>query len=186
MKYTRNIDDSVKIIALDFILYCPASVKKGNQIFPVSRRGCSFKERGIQKTLLQTMLSQVKKELPSRKCYLKIKAGESLVEKIHSMGKTDVLSDLNHEYIVLCEHSSMSETEAVFYYIRNAFAHGSFSVEDVDGSNRRYLLECDKDDIPKARMLLKESTLKRYRDLIRITPKELAALQKKRKSLTYQ
>lgn len=186
MRYSRNIDDDVMKIAFDFILLCPSSIQKGSQYFPVSKRGSSFRSRGIYDSLLRTMLSQIKKNLPFRDCYAKIGAKASVIDKLKSMEKTSSLNDPNHEYIVICEHSSMTETEAVFYYIRNAFAHGSFSVEDIKGNGRHYYLESDKENTPKARMCLKESTLLKYRDFISMTPKEIEALQRKKRVPAYQ
>ena len=186
MRYRRNIDDSIRRVALDFILQCPSSIKKGTRILPVSKCASTFKSRGIQGSLLRTLLSQLKKALPTQNCYVKTKAGFSIIEESKFMENIDSLSDPNHEYIVISEHSSMSETESVFYYIRNAFAHGSFSVEDLNGNNRHYYLECDNGNIPKARMLLKESTLLKYRDLIFVTSSELKSLQKKKKIPAFQ
>lgn len=49
--------------------------------------------------------------------------------------------------------------------IRNAFAHGSFSVENVDGQHI-YCLESAKDGSLRARMRLREETLLEWMKLI--------------------
>ncbi len=179
MKFSRCIDERVKKIALDFIWNCPSSIQKGKQWYPVSKRKCSFRKRGIKESLLRTILSQIKKQLPSKEFYVKIKSGESVEEKVINMEKTSVLSDSRHEYIVLCNHSSMSETEAVFYYIRNAFAHGAFSVEDTNEKGWLYYLESEKEGTLKAKMLLKESTLIEYSHLMKLTPNEIKSFRKR-------
>ena len=48
----------------------------------------------------------------------------------------------------------MSDAEVVFYYIRNAFAHGD--IEVIGGGDRIYKLESKKKNDIKAQMILKE------------------------------
>jgi len=74
----------------------------------------------------------------------------------------------------------MSDAEAIYYYIRNAFAHGSFEVAEQAG-RRIYLIESSKDGIIKARMRLREETLLHYIELANMTPAEIKALQKPKK-----
>ena len=70
----------------------------------------------------------------------------------------------------------MSDAEVIYYYIRNAFAHGSFEVT----SDRVYKLESKKKESVKAQMMLKETTLLKIADLSRKNRKQIEALQKKK------
>lgn len=186
MRYNRNMDEKTQKIILHFILDCPSSIKDRKQYLPVSKRACSFRERGIKDSLLRTLLSQVKNLLPSKECYAKIESGHSVEEEQERMEKENTLADPRHEYIILRDHSSMTETEAVFYYIRNAFAHGAFIVEDIHGMERLYSLESEKTGKLNAKMLLKESTLLKLFELSQMTPEKLKQLQRKRRIPAFQ
>ena len=137
IRYNTIIDNATKEIALEFILECPASIKNGNQYFPVSARNCSFRERGISKSLLRTILSQVKNTLPNRERYIKLNATDDVQTALKTLENNNSLSDPVVEYIVLKGNATMTESESVFYYIRNAFAHGSFRY-DIHNSTRYY------------------------------------------------
>ena len=71
----------------------------------------------------------------------------------------------------------MSDPEAFYYYIRNAFAHGSFEVIPTNNGNV-YLLESSKDGAVKAQMRLKETSLIEYIRLANLTATEIKALQR--------
>ena len=73
----------------------------------------------------------------------------------------------------------MPDTEAIYYYIRNAFAHGSFEFTDV-GDRRILVLESSKDGKLKAQMRLRESTLLKMIELSRKTATEIYGMQKKK------
>lgn len=72
----------------------------------------------------------------------------------------------------------MSDAEAVFYYIRNAFAHGSFEV--VSGSDPIYKLESKKNGVVKAQLLLKQTTLIKLADLSERSRTDIEKLQRKK------
>ena len=93
------------------------------------------------------------------------------------------MSDTNFELVVFQKRTDMSDTEAFYYYIRNAFAHGSFEIINTD-SGKIYKLESGKDDSVKAQMRLKESSLKRYIDYSMLSASEVKALQKSTSSRT--
>jgi len=186
MKYSRTVDDKTRSLLIEFILNCPSSIKKGNKCYPVSARKCSFKQRGIHDSLLRTILAQIKKELPNRKCYVKVRSGESVENAIKQINNECNLSDTEHEYIILTEHHAMSEAESVYYYIRNAFAHGSFNVGISKDNSRIYSLESRKENVIKSRMLLKETTLEAYITLMKKSPDNIKEYQRKKKTLVYR
>ena len=95
------------------------------------------------------------------------------------------MSDTNFELVVFQKRTDMSDTEAFYYYIRNAFAHGSFEIINTDsGKIYKLELESGKDDSVKAQMRLKESSLKRYIDYSMLSASEVKALQKSTSSRT--
>ena len=82
--------------------------------------------------------------------------------------------------MVYQHRSDMSDAEAIYYYIRNAFAHGSFEVKSSKGE-RCYLLQSDKDSKVKAQMQLKESTLLRLLELSQMSANDLREKQRKKR-----
>lgn len=177
-----------------FILNCPASIEKkekdgtyedGKKNYkkiyqPVSARGCSFKSREITGHLLLTILSQIKRSLTQQGAYEVIGPCESVEVKTQEILDSSSLSDAEFDLMVFCKRSDMPETEAVFYYIRNAFAHGSFEIRGT-GNSRTCYLESQKDGKIKAQMRLKKTTLDEFSDLLKMTPAQVGALQKRRK-----
>ena len=73
--------------------------------------------------------------------------------------------DLNFEMVIFIENSDLKKTRTIFYAIRNAFAHGSFSVSGA-GEKRTYCLENRKDGVLKARIRLREKTLLNWIELV--------------------
>ena len=182
-------------IITSLVFECPSATRKrvsngtneiGEKIFkedihPVSARNkVSFKARGITKDKLSTLLSQIKQPLVKNNSFLVIKSCENVDTKVSNMIATTTLADPYFELIVMKDRNEMPKTEAVFYYIRNAFAHGSFEVKN-DGKENIYLMESAKANDIKARMRLRESTLQEYMRLSKLTVKEIAALQRSRK-----
>ncbi|WP_270849262.1 hypothetical protein, partial [Candidatus Collinsella stercoripullorum] len=71
--------------------------------------------------------------------------------------------------------SGLGKTEALFYFIRNAFAHGGFRISTYKGE-RYFALENRKDGSIRGRAVIRESTLLGWIKLI-------GALRGKRKVL---
>lgn len=159
-----------------FVFRCPAatvvSKKKVNpKAFEnVSVRECSFRSRGITGTLLITITAQIKKTVKPG-YYHRIEKGET-VEAVFD-------ADTSDEKIVFKENSQMSDAEAVYYYIRNAFAHGD--IEVLPGMERVYKLESKKKNDVKAQMVLKEGTLKKLAMLSSNNKTQIEKMQKKKK-----
>lgn len=157
-----------------FVFNCPSATvvskkkDKNKKYKSVSARECSFRLRGITGTLLNTMTAQIKKRV---EFYQKVDNGQK-VEDVFDSNRYD-------EKIVFKGNNQMSDAEVVFYYIRNAFAHGSF--EYVPDANA-YKLESKRDGVVKAQILLKEDTLKKLSELASLDKKSIEAFQKKRKN----
>ena len=73
--------------------------------------------------------------------------------------------DCSFEFAVHTVKSGFNKTEALFYFIRNAFAHGGFKKSSYKNANY-YVLENRQDGALKGRAILKESTLLRWRKIL--------------------
>ena len=172
---TEQIPDDLNFHKLieDFVFNCPSATvtskkkAKTKQWDNVSVRECSFRNRGITGTLLNTITAQIKRMMKNE-LYKKVDKIE-LVEDVFDASNSN-------ERIVFRDNSQMSDAEVIYYYIRNAFAHGSFEVT----SDRVYKLESKKKESVKAQMMLKETTLLKIADLSRKNRKQIEALQKKK------
>ena len=176
----------------DFVFNCPSSVmhqikdkeskdkqKKKYEYRQVSARRSSFRQRGISGSLLTTILSQIRKPLQKNNAYYVMNTNESVTEQANMIVRSASLADPYFDFMVFHKRSDMSETESVYYYIRNAFAHGSFEVIDTQNEEQIYKLQSKKEDTVKAQMRLKESTLKKIACLSRYTPQQIKSMQKK-------
>ena len=196
-KKTNNIPISNKqfqSIVKGFVFECPccnrlpkaigmgADGKKKKRLLynPVSARALSFKKRGITGHLLTTILAQIRKPLAKNNAYAALKPSEDIAHAADDLIRNSVQSNNMFEMMVFHKRTDMPDAEAIYYYIRNAFAHGSFEVVDY-GSNMVYLIESSKEGKTKARMRLNEKTLIRYLELKDMTSSELKELQRKRK-----
>ena len=146
----------------------------------MSVRGSSFRSRGIDKSLFETILAQIRRPLNNINTYMLIDSSDSVERAVNSIISSVSLGDPYYEMIVFQERSDMSNAEAFYYYLRNAFAHGSFEVSSTNTGNV-YFLESSKDSNVKARMRLKESSLLEYIRLANLTAGEIRSLQRRRK-----
>lgn len=175
---TKSLPNDKKFFSLvdAFVFNCPAATvvskkKTKTKVFDnVSVRDCSFRTRGITGTLLNTITAQIKKTVKPG-FYHKIEKGETV--------ETAFNSDSSDEKIVFKENTQMSDAEVVFYYIRNAFAHGD--IEVIPGAERIYKLESKKKNDVKALMILKEETLQRLVTLSCNNKSQIEKMQRKKK-----
>jgi hypothetical protein len=79
--------------------------------------------------------------------------------------------------IVYIEHPTMSKAEIIYYYIRNAFAHGCFEIIDND----IYHLKSIKGDMLNAEMFLSADMLKKLINIKNIRAYELLTNNKGKK-----
>ena len=176
------------------VFNCPSSIerkkkdgsyKNGNtrnkiDYKPVSARNVSFRSRGIEGDLFITLLATIRRPLLGNKTYANIPSNQSVETTMDNIIKSVELSDPLFEVMVYQTRDDMPALEAVYYYIRNAFAHGSFEVSKTSSGNI-YILESAKDGKVKAQMRLKESTLEEYIRLASLTSAGIKALRKQKK-----
>lgn len=96
----------------------------------------------------------------------------SVEEETEKVEKSLHFNDPHFEMLIYIKDSSLGKTKTVFYFIRNAFAHGSFSVFNNNGKPVYYLENKYKNKV-KGRFRLKESTLLRWIELFNSSPSEL-------------
>ena len=149
---------------------------------PVSARDNSFKSRGVTGHYLNTILAQIRRPLVANNAYHVIGTDESVEDTITNIVDNTSLKDPYFDMIVMHrrDRNQMPETEAVFYYIRNSFAHGSFETRTVE-NNTYYYLESGQKGTVKARMRLRESTLMEYARLSRLSKEDIKLLQRHKK-----
>lgn len=147
---------------------------------PVSAREVSFRNRGIDNRLFETILAQIRRPLNNKKTYALIEKDESVDLTVHTIKSSVALKDPYYELIVFQRRTDMSNAEALYYYLRNALAHGSFEVVPTDNGNV-YLLESSKDGNIKAQMRLKESSLIENIRIANLSAGEIRKLQRRRK-----
>lgn len=147
---------------LGFYLFsCP--VLHQNNRTRVSQRGLTFEERGITDRSLTKLLSEMKaKSASGTLLYQCLGTGNNDFVQIEQQNRAH---DLNFEMVIFVENSDLKKTRTIFYAIRNALAHGSFSVSGT-GEKRTYCLENRNDGVLKARIRLREKTLLNWIELV--------------------
>ena len=176
---------------IEFYLFnCPCETEKGSEskgtksYTRVSKRGVTLRSQGWTGGFLNTLLASMKHTSSGHLEYHTYNSKTDITTEVKNLEATCSLSDPHFEMVVLSERSDMSKTSSIFYYVRNAFAHGSFSVVDVNGE-RVYYLESAKDDKVKARLRLRETTLLKWIQDFKFSPsvlKSTLAQERKRKS----
>ena len=184
-------DDVFYSIIAGFVFNCPSCIEykekigvneKGKPRYkrekkPVSGRNSTFRSRGVCKDLLVTILAQIRTPLAKSGRYALIKSEESVEDKVNQILSSVSFGDSNFELIVFQKRTNMTDTEAFYYYIRNAFAHGSFEVINTE-SGRFYKLESANDGCIKAQVRVKESSLLQYIEYSEMSSADVKALQK--------
>lgn len=125
----------------------------------VSARGKTFAERGIECGALRALRAAMKRTSYQGKLF------DLTLDKPEEMEK---YLSIAGEICLTVKNSQMSQTDAIYYAIRNAFAHGSFSIE-----KGFYCLENVNKGKVKGRIILKEETLLKWIDLCSLTPDEI-------------
>ena len=182
--------------AIDFfVLHCPASIrsyvrdgtwpngkKKRKKIYrDVSVRDCSFHKNGISGNLLSTILAEIRRPIAKQGLFQVVKPDADVAATAGALLSNRSGNDRWPDLIVMHTRSDMPDSESIYYYIRNAFAHGSFEIIRDDRQNPIYRFECKKDGIIKAQIELKEKTLIRLKQLAELNPGDIKQLQKRKK-----
>lgn len=176
---------------IDFFLFnCPIEIEKGNKkkgtktYEKVSRRATTLRAQGWTGGSLNTLLASMKHTTSGHLEYRVFDTSKDISSEVNMIEKSVSLTDSNFEMIVMSERTDMKKTSSIFYYIRNAFAHGSFSVI-TDNGRTVYYLESAKNSTIKARLRLREETLMKWIRDVSLSPEKLKlALKQDRKKQT--
>lgn len=168
----------LKIIEF-FLFECPVVFPKSKK--RVSQRAKSLEEHGWQGDTLRLLLTNMKNNASNHLIYSKGKAEDfDVVKQTENCENTTSLSDRHFEMMYFIVHNELKETRTIFYYIRNAFAHGSFSVYSNNDDPIYYLENMNKGKV-YGRFRLKEKTLLKWINLFNSTPEKLKSKNKKKR-----
>lgn len=162
-----------------FVVMCPSArkrIQKGTSVYEyVSVRDCSFRSRNITHGVFVTINSQIKKIVSGN--YYSLNPNEVSVESQVEQIEND---NENAELIVIKSRDDMSDTEAVFYCIRNAFAHGAFEIKG-SGAKQLFLFESRRGDVLQGRIRLLKSNVDRILSISKMTREEILKLRLKQR-----
>lgn len=129
----------------------------------VSYKGITFKKRNFKDA---NEVNRAMRKLFSDLflCFIPIKNDKDSIEETLKMNGIKENIETPFEFAIFKIHENFSITDSFFYYIRCAFAHGSFCIHDFNNMKYYYLENvhrAKKQHKPKlyARMILKEETL---------------------------
>lgn len=156
-----------------YLFHCPCEIRTSNGHFAkVSHQGVTFREKGWVYGYVSTLTSCMKKGSSNRLVYNCLDTNCNIEEKTRKIEETTFLSDKHFEMITILKHPNMNIPSSIFYYIRNAFAHGTFSVVTVQ-NNKIYYFESAKNGKVKAQLRLRQETLLEWIKDFTLSPNEL-------------
>lgn len=159
--YPLKVGQSKFLKILDFYLFnCP--VEKGTKKERISVRGKTFSERKITDKKLRSLFDEIKKTIEHVEC---IKSDGDVEKKVKEIETNNKYKDSLFQLVVFRKNSQLGQTKTIFYTIRNALAHGAFSVKPTK-KETVYLFENKYHNEIKAQFRLKESTLIKWIDLV--------------------
>lgn len=175
------LDDANFQKIIDFYLFnCPVIYrqKKGNVISykPVSERSKTFMDQGWVNYMIPTLLSEMKRASNKLKYHILKKD-----DKPNDILDGYIKEDEHNEIVMFSKRDDMGDTYAIFYGIRNAFAHGSFSVIKCN-EEMIYFLQSKKEKGIKTIMKLNEKTLLKWIELFNSTVDDLKAIKRERRN----
>lgn len=156
------VDETFHQIVQFYLFECPAP--------GTSVRGSSFETLGWKG---RKPLAALKKAMfESASGSLVYKSCETKAEVIAAVRELGILDDvkLTEEYVVFFKNRDRN-MDALYGHIRNAFAHGRFSIWEHAG-NAVYVLQDDYHGLT-ARAILRASTLVNWARIVRDTPRGL-------------
>ena len=103
----------------------------------VSVRGVTLERLGWRGAGLTALLGRMKAAATGTLCYLPVSSGTDVGEAVAQAERSPALSDPDFELIAFREDQRLGKTRTILYRIRNALAHGSFSVTGSAGCRRK-------------------------------------------------
>ena len=178
-------NENFQTILRFYLFECPVTTEskvKGKKVKKhISARGVALERQGWSGKTLNTLLSAMKRKASSGLKYIIVEASNDVQSIVKSEESTSNQSDLEFEMVIFKENTVMGKTKSIFYMIRNALAHGSFSVVETD-SGCVYYFQSDKDGDVKGQLRLKEKTLLAWIKLVQTPVSELRRKGKKERA----
>ena len=143
----------------------------------VSQTNDTFESRNWVKGNLITLQNAMKGNIP----FIPVASTDNVEEKHSNFEASSSNSDKNYEYVIFKKSGDLSQTVSIFYHIRNAIAHGSFSVVRNNDSPI-YYFQSQKDGDIKSRIRLKENTLLQWIELFNSNVSEIKEMKQTKKS----
>ncbi len=113
-----------------YLFHCPCEIRTSNGHFAkVSHQGVTFREKGWIYGYVNTLTSCMKKGSSNRLVYNCLDTNCNIEEETKKIEETTPLSDKHFEMITILKHPNMNIPSSIFYYIRNAFAHGKVKAQ---------------------------------------------------------
>ena len=174
-----------------YLFECPCETEKGSSkkrnksYTAVSKQGITLRQKGWTRGNLITLLSAMKRTSSGHLEYHIFSSSQDISAETYNIEKGTSLSDQHFEMIVMSERSDMSKTSSIFYYIRNALAHGSFC-QVSDCGKKIYYFESIRNNKVLARIRLREKTLLNWIEDFRSSPEELKARKNNKRSSRFQ
>ncbi|MCC8111676.1 MAG: hypothetical protein LIO74_08830 [Ruminococcus sp.] len=108
------------------------------------------------------------------------KENKSVEDKVEDIIYTSSQKDEHFELICFNENTNIGVTRSVFYAIRNALAHGSFSVNNNNGKSV-YYFQSERNGEIRSQIRLKESTLLQWIKFFNMPVNDVRALNQSQK-----
>lgn len=179
--FPKENENFLKILEF-YLLKCPVkfiAVKKDGtkKLKLVSKRAVTFEDRNWIGGNITTLYTEL-----TRNITVECVNNENSVEetRVH-IEESSKLKDSNFDMIIFKKDWRINKTKSIFYSIRNAFAHGTFSVLENNG-NTIYYFENESSETIKAQIRLKENTLLKWIDLFYSSANEIREKNKSKKN----
>lgn len=137
----------------------------------VSQKGRPFSSYGWRSSKFSMLHARMRKVsgFPDTKEDRWVAAsGKDIESKLAALDRLDYY-DCSFEFAVHMVKNGLNKTEALFYLIRNSFAHGGFRVSEHSGE-RYYVFENRHDSKLKGRAIFRESTLLEWIQIVEAGP----------------
>lgn len=144
-----------------------------------SVKGETFKKQGWKKHSFLSLQAQMRS---SSKNFTKANwitsSTKDIPKELQNLGRFDNF-DCSFEFAVHTVKSGLNQTEALFYFIRNSFAHGGYRKCKYE-NDIYYVFENRQGKRLKGRAVLAESTLLAWINLVKKGPSAVPSNRKRR------
>ena len=152
-------NDNFKIILEFYLFNCPVVINK-KKVCIASKT--TLESKGWTFGNANSLLAAMKRALGKCYQYGCVALGD-IENELYELKNINQFN-FDREIIIFSKDNNLSKTSAIFYCIRNAFAHGSFSVVNHN-SHRIYIFENKNKGQIKCRFVLNEVTLLEWIEL---------------------